>query len=77
MAERTRDLQKQMDDLWTTRDLHLIFGREPMTIHLWRRKGLPAIVIPSDQRPAIRFVPVDVIAWAKKNNIKVRRLKAA
>lgn len=66
-------LQATLDALSTTQDLCRMFERTPMTIHLWRKhKDLPAIVIPGESRPTIRFVIGDVLAWAKVNNIKIK-----
>lgn len=59
-------LKRALDATWTTRDLERGFRKSAMTIHLWRRRlALPVIVIPGRERPAIRYSPRDVLAWAK------------
>lgn len=68
----TKELQTRLDDLWTMVDVCKVLRKTPMTIHNWRReKNLPAIEVPGNRRPAIRFSPDDVIRWAKLNNIEV------
>lgn len=67
-------IMTQLSSLWTTADLCRLFDRTPMTITLWRRnKNLPTITIPGGLKPTVRFVPADVLAWAKANNIEVHR----
>jgi hypothetical protein len=76
----TRQLQHQLRSLWTTNDVCRVLKRTSMTVHTWRQtRGLPAIEVPGSKRPAIRFVPDDVLAWAKKNQVPtypmIKRLK--
>lgn len=72
MNKLGKDLQMKLDVLWTTQDLCSLFNKTGMTIGNWRKhRGLPCVVINGKQRPTIRFVPTDVLAWAKKQNIKV------
>jgi len=67
-------LQRKTQELWTTRDLAVLFNRTPMTIYLWRRdRGLPAVVIKGAARPAVRFIPADVRAWASRNGYRMRK----
>lgn len=75
VTKQTADLQKSLDQLWTTQDLCSRFASEPtaMTIFTWRRdRGLPFIKVPGTKRDTIRFVPNDVKAWARKNGLKLR-----
>jgi hypothetical protein len=66
MNETVR-MQQKLDHLWTTQDLCRGFDKEAMTIYLWRKnEDLPAIRIAGDRRDTIRFVPNDVLAWAKR-----------
>lgn len=68
----THQLQKQLEALWTTADVCSVLRRTSMTVHTWRQtRGLPALEVPGSKRPAIRFVPSDVYAWAKKNEVDV------
>lgn len=62
-------------DLVTTGYLLRLFDRAEPTLYLWRReRGLPYIVIPGDDRPVIRYDLRKVIAWAKKNRIRLRAI---
>lgn len=66
------DLQKLLERCWTIQDLQDRFRVSGMTIHNYRNyRGLPAVVIPGDVRPALRFIPNEVAAWAKTNGIKM------
>lgn len=72
----TKELQKSVSKCWTVQHLEKLFGCTSMTIHNWRRdRGLPAVVIPGDGRPALRFVPIDVIDWAKREQVPMHRTK--
>lgn len=69
---RTHDLQTALESLWTTQDVARVFRVTPMTIHLWRQnRGMPAIVIPGEGRPAVRFREDDVCEWARSHGIRV------
>lgn len=68
----TAKLQKLINGLWTAQDVCERWGVTAMTVHLWRDKGLPAVVIPGYARDAVRFVPADVRDWTKKNSIERR-----
>jgi hypothetical protein len=60
--------------LWTTQDLAEMFSVTPMTIHLWRENlGLPDLPIPGMARDAVRFIPDEVVQWAKANNKRLVR----
>lgn len=80
---QTIKLQKLLNNLWTAVDVCNEYGVTAMAVHLWRKRGLPALAIPGNDRPAIRFVPEDVKAWCKREDIHpvsaktVRRKKAA
>lgn len=70
----TTALQKKLNSLWTVQQLcqKTKPSVTPMTIHLWRaNRGLPAVVIAGDKRPAIRFVPADIRRWAKRNQVEL------
>lgn len=77
----TNVLQKQLDGLlrqtWTAQDIRDRYHVTAMTVHLWRGRGLPAVVIPGTARPTVRFVKSDVIAWADQRGIKPRAAAAA
>lgn len=67
----TVELQRFLERCWTIADMVEVFRVSKMTITNWRtQRGLPVIVIPGDDRPALRFVPAEVLAWAKANNVK-------
>lgn len=77
---RTSVLQRKFNELWTTEDLGAVFDRTPMTIHLWARdRGLPVIRIgrSDSRRPLCRYVPGDVLAWARRNKVPVQQLRKA
>lgn len=66
------ELQRLLERCWTINDLSEVFRVSGMTIHNWRTfRGLPALVIPGDSRPALRFIPNEVLKWAKDNDVKV------
>jgi len=68
----SKELQATINRCWTISDLEKRFRVTGMTIHNWRNnRGLPAVVIKSETRPAIRFVPDDVRAWATTNSVKM------
>lgn len=72
------ELQRLLERCWTIHDLSEMFQVSGMTIHNWRAyRGLPALVIPGDSRPALRFVPSEVRKWAKENGVKVHNTKSA
>lgn len=65
---RSSALQRQLEGLWTTQDLIRRFRKSAMTIHQWRQsRALPALVLEGDGRPAIRYVPDEIRAWALVN----------
>lgn len=65
-------IQKNVNELLTLKQVAKMFRVSEMTVYTWKRwQKLPFIVIPSDQRPAIRFHPVDVAKWAKREGIAV------
>lgn len=77
----SRTLQQTLDKCLTVHDLCEMFGVSSMTIHTWRTtRGLPTITVkggPRDNvRNAIRFHPDDVAAWAKREQLKPKQLKA-
>lgn len=75
MNVTTRQLQNQLLSLWTINDVCRVLKRTPMTVHSWRvTRGLPAIEVPGGKRAAVRFVPSDVTAWAKRNKVPVHPL---
>lgn len=63
-------IQRQLDGLWTAQDVCAEYGVTAMTVHLWRAKGMPAVVIPGQKRPAIRFVRQEVQSWARTQGIR-------
>jgi hypothetical protein len=66
------ELQKLLASCWTINDMVERFRVSGMTIHNWRNfRGLPAVVITGEVRPALRFIPSEVTAWAKTNNVKM------
>lgn len=72
---KTEQLQRQLDELWTMTDVCKVLGRTSMTIHNWRRdRKLPAVEVQGHKRPAIRFVPADVLEWARQHGIETRPL---
>ena len=71
---RTDKLQEAMTDMWTVDDVAERFGVTVVSVHNWRvlDDPIPALVIPGRGRPALRFVPDDVRAWATRNNKEMR-----
>jgi hypothetical protein len=68
----TRSLQKEVQQLWTVQDLIKKFRVTAMTIRQWRLdKQLPALVLEGKGRPAIRFVPDEVLSWAKERKVRM------
>lgn len=67
----TAELQKALDGLWNIRDVARLFGKTAMTLNTWRQQhpDFPVIAVPGDRRPAIRFVPEDVLIWAMIHDI--------
>lgn len=69
---KTNELQQALNGLWTVKDLARRSRRTPMTIHQWRKKRIDplcAVIMRGNKRPAVRFVPADTRAWAKRNQI--------
>ena len=66
------ELQKVLERCWTINDMVERFKVSGMTIHNWRNyRNVPAVVIPGESRPALRFIPNEVIAWAKDHDVKM------
>lgn len=63
---------RRYDRRYVTEDyLCQMFRRSEPTIFLWRQsKGLPHVEIPGDDRPTIRFLLKDVLAWAKAVRVR-------
>lgn len=56
-----------IEALMTTVEMEQAFDVTKITIGVWRNTlGLPYIEIPGNKRPAIRFRPRDVEAWAAR-----------
>lgn len=64
---RTAQLQRELRGLWTVQDVCERYGVTAMSVHLWRERGLPTLVLEGEKRPAIRFVPTDVREWRKQS----------
>ena len=65
-------LQREVNKLLTVRDLRKMFRVSAQTVHAWRdKKNLPTVVIPSDRRPAIRFVETEIRSWAKQHDMEI------
>ena len=67
---RTNELQLAMKHTWTTARLAKRYRTSVVTIHQWRKQGMPAIVINGDGRACIRFVYTEVRQWIKKEKGK-------
>ncbi len=66
------ELQRFLDKCWTINDMVEVFRVTSMTIFNWRKmRSLPTVEIQGDGRPALRFMPNEVTAWARKNGIKM------
>lgn len=65
------ELQKAINRCWTIADLVERCGVTGMTIHNWRKRGLPVVSIKGRGRPALRFVPSEVIKWARQNDVDI------
>ncbi len=71
------ELQRFLDKCWTINDMIAAFRVTGMTIHNWRtQRGLPAIVISGDRRPALRFMPSEVAEWARQNDVPMHNRAA-
>lgn len=68
----TAQLQASVDRLWAAQDVAQAAGVTVMTVHLWRARGLPAVVLPGLARPAVRFVPADVADWCRAHGYRLR-----
>ena len=63
-----------LEDLMTERQVAALFGRSKLTIMLWRQnRELPHVIIPGDDRDAIRYRRPAVLRWAKANDQSVAR----
>lgn len=73
--KRTNDYLR---GLITERQVARGFGVTLMTVKHWRTAyGLPAYVIPGDERPAVRYDPAHVKHWAKEHGKKYSRTGGA
>lgn len=69
----TSELMEQLANCWTVNDVAEAFSVTTMTVHNWRaQRGLPTVLMQGDARPAVRFVPADVLKWARDNRVPVR-----
>lgn len=60
------------NELLTTQDLVEMFGRTELTISNWREQfGLPYVVIPGNERDAIRFRENKVRKWAERQGVPI------
>jgi hypothetical protein len=65
------NMEKEVKDL-TVADVARMLGRTAQTVYLWKKnKSLPYILIGGGERATIRFRKASVLAWARKNGIKV------
>lgn len=72
MTTTTKELERAINKLWTTADVQRALGRSHQTIKTWRKDyNLPTVCIRGDAKPALRFVPEDVRAWARKYDLPV------
>ena len=70
-------LEAALAELLTIKKLCKMFRVSEMTVYTWKRyRGLPFISVPSDARPAIRFLPQEVAAWAKREGIAIPTARA-
>jgi len=68
----SKDLQSTINKTWTVQDVCARFKTTVMTVHAWRDRGCPCIVINGTARPTIRFLPTEAGPWIKAA-IKSRR----
>lgn len=68
---KSSDLQRAINRTWTTTRLAARYRTSVMTIHQWRKQGMPAVVINGDSRPSVRFVFSEVSRWIKKEKGKL------
>ena len=62
------------EDLLTIRDLVNAFDVTMMTVYNWRKKKkLPYVVIPGEEKPIIRFYPNEVEHWAEVHDKTIKR----
>ena len=68
----TKKLESEISRLWTVSDMERKFRVTYQTLKNWRRdKDLPTVCIRGEAKPALRFVPVDVRAWARQHGITI------
>lgn len=66
-----------LDDLLTIRKVARLFRVIPLTVRNWRARGCPSVVIPGDERYAVRFRLRQVVEWRLKNGRRVpKRIRA-
>ena len=65
-------IEESVKHLLTFRQVAKMFNVSEMTLYIWKRyRGLPTIQIPGDGRAAVRFHPVDLQKWARREGIAV------
>ena len=78
MAKRltkTKRLQREVDQLLDVHQVARLFGRTTMTISLWRRQQkMPTVTMIKGERTIYRFVPDDVVKWARKTGKTIVKL---
>ena len=63
----SRKIQRALRGTITGDKICQDYSISPMTLHNWRKRGLPCIVIASGRRPAIRYVEEEVTEWVRLN----------
>jgi hypothetical protein len=64
-AAATKNIQRELKKLWTVHRVARHFEVTTMTVHNWRKRGMPTIIINGDSRATIRFVANDVKEWRR------------
>jgi hypothetical protein len=70
---KSEKLQNELNKLWTGQYICKRYKVTPMSLIAWRCSGLPCVVIAGDQRPAVRFVPDEVLNWVKERQRRKAR----
>lgn len=84
MKRTAKELNAQLEGLWTMREVCDRFQISEITLRSWRNKfGLPTVVLPSRLRDAVRFIPEEIRAWmavkgiSEQTRVARRMLKKA
>lgn len=61
----SKALEIAINATWSAQRVCRKYDITIMTLHAWRKRGMPCIAIKGDKRPALRFVPKEIAPWIK------------